>query len=115
MARDELPCDYVTFRRAESWIHQAVTNYRNSGLRLPQAIDEASTDLEFSPRRVRAFYEGEAHRLLLAEWEHLKRRFTAHLKKQAAHHIALARKNSAMARNLELERLEMNRLRQEHR
>lgn len=115
MKRDEVPADYATFRRAESWIHQVVTNYRNSGLRLPQAVEQASLDLEFSPRRVRAFYEGEAHRLLVEEWQHLQRRLVAHLEKRAAYHIALARKNAALARDLELERQEMIRLRQEHR
>lgn len=111
MARSEISTSFETFRRAEGWIHQAVTNFRNRGLCVPQAIEQAALDLEFSPRRVRAFYFGEANRLSIADWHALQLRFVAHLEADAAWLLKQSEKRLALKREIDAERATMARLR----
>lgn len=84
MARNELPTAYETMREAESWIYDVVTNHRNRGFITRDAINQAALDLGLSPRRVRAFFHGEASGIALEEWHALKARFLAHLEAEAA-------------------------------
>jgi hypothetical protein len=113
MSRAENNTPYEIFRTAEAWIYQVVTNHRNSGLCVQQAVEQAALDLEFSPRRVRAFFQGEAHRLSHDEWRHLQQRVVLHLEKQASYHMRQAEKNVADARRLEALRQETDRLRKQ--